>query len=202
MHAPSGPPGQIIFLNGVSSSGKTSIAGQLLVVLEQPWFHMPVDAVNAMRAKRRTMELGQAELDVVLARTRAGFHRAVAGMAAAGNNVVVDHVLSERWRLLDCLAVLADFDVVFVGVSCAPAELDRRERLRGDRDPGLAQAPQELVHAHGCYDLECDTTTASPLDCALRIKDFLARPDPPTAFEELRTMLAEGAMLPPCPPAR
>jgi chloramphenicol 3-O phosphotransferase len=74
------------------------------------------------------------------------------------------------------------------------AELARRERLRGDREPGLAAAQQELVHAHGCYDLECDTTATGPFDCALSIKDFLARPDPPTAFEELRTMLAEGVL--------
>jgi chloramphenicol 3-O phosphotransferase len=93
--------------------------------------------------------------------------------------------------------VLADFEVVFVGVRCAPAELAQRERLRGDREPGLAQAQQELVRAHGRYDIECDTTTTSPLDCALTIRDFLARPDPPTAFDELRTMLAEGAVLPP-----
>jgi chloramphenicol 3-O phosphotransferase len=191
MRAPSGPPGRIIFLNGASSSGKSSIAEQLLEVLEQPWFHLPVDAINAMRAKRRTMELSQAELDVVLARTRAGYHRAVAGMAAAGNNVVMDSVLSERWRLLDCLSVLADFEVVFVGVRCAPAELARRERQRGDREPGLAQAQQELVHAHGRYDIECDTTTTSPLDCARSIRDFLARPYPPTAFDELRTIRAK-----------
>jgi chloramphenicol 3-O phosphotransferase len=140
MHAPSGPPGQIVLLNGVSSSGQTSIAEQLLSVLQRPWFHLPVDAVNGMRAKHRTLALSPAELDVVLARTRAGFHRAVAGMAAAGNNVVMDHVLSERWRLLDCLTVLADFDVAFVGVRCAPAELARRELLRGDREPGPARS--------------------------------------------------------------
>jgi chloramphenicol 3-O phosphotransferase len=195
MQMPYGPPGQIIFLNGASSSGKSSIAAQLLTVLDQPWFHMPVDAINAMRAKPQTARLDQAELDLTLARTRAGFHRAVAGMALASNNIVVDHVLSERWRLLDCLDVLADFDVVFVGVSCAPAELARRERLRGDREPGVAVAQQERVHAHGCYDIECDTTSTSPLQCARMIRDFLlARPEPPTAFDELRTMLAEGVL--------
>jgi chloramphenicol 3-O phosphotransferase len=87
--------------------------------------------------------------------------------------------------------------VVFVGVRCAAAELARRERLRGDREPGLAQAQQELVHVHGCYDIECDTTTTSPLDCARSIRAFLARPEPPAAFEKLRTMLAEGTALPP-----
>jgi chloramphenicol 3-O phosphotransferase len=187
------PPGRIILLNGASGSGKTSIAEQLLLVLDEPWFHLPVDAINAMRSRQRTLELSPADLELVLARTRAGFHRAVAGMAAAGNDVIADHVLSERWRLLDCLAVFAAFDVVFVGVRCAPAELARRERLRGDREPGLALAQHERVHAHGHYDLECDTTNASPLDCALSIKAFLAGArdrNEPSAFDELRA--AEG----------
>ena len=190
-HAPIGPPGRIILLNGASGSGKTSIAGQLLLVLDEPWFHLPVDAINSMRARQRTLELSPAELDLVLARTRAGFHRAVAGLAAAGNHVVADLVLSERWRLLDCLAVLEDFDVVFVGVRCAREELERRTRLRGDRDLGVAMAQRERVHAHGRYDLECDTTYASPLECALSIRAFLALdPHPPRAFDELRA--AEG----------
>jgi len=74
-----------------------------------------------------------------------------------------------------------------------PAELARRERLRGDREPGLALAQHERVHAHGRYDLECDTTHASPLDCALSIKAFLACAsdrNEPRAFDELRA--AEG----------
>jgi hypothetical protein len=100
--------GQVIFLNGTSSSGKSSIAGQLLLVLDRPFFHMSVDAVNGMRARERTLELGPDELAAVLTRTRAGFHRAVTGMAQAGNDLVVDYVLSERWRLLDCLACSTD----------------------------------------------------------------------------------------------
>src|SRR5215472_6983223 len=95
-----GPPGQIVFLNGTSSSGKSSIARELMLILDRPYFHMSVDAINAMRARDRTLALDPAELTAVLARTRAGFHRAVAGMARAGNDVIADHVLSEQWRLL------------------------------------------------------------------------------------------------------
>jgi chloramphenicol 3-O phosphotransferase len=73
--------GQIIFLNGTSSSGKTSVAVALLKVLEKPYFHMSVDAFNSMRARQRTTELSPIELSDTLRRTRAGFHRAVAGMA-------------------------------------------------------------------------------------------------------------------------
>ena len=184
-----GRRGQIILLNGTSSSGKSSIARQLLLMLDPPHFHVSVDAINGMRAEEKTRELDEAGLEVVLARTRAGFHRAVAGLAAAGNDVIADHVLSEPWRLLDCLTVMAGYRVVFVGVRCAPAELERRERERGDRTPGAALAQVALVHAHGRYDVECDTTTASPYDCAVRIRDFLASGQLPTAFDQLRELL-------------
>jgi chloramphenicol 3-O phosphotransferase len=192
MRGTGSPAGQIIFLNGASSSGKTSIAEQLLLVLDRPYFHMSVDAINGMRAKQRTLELGPADLDAVLARTRAGFHRAVAGMAQAGNDIVVDHVLSERWRLLDCLTVLAGLDVVFVGVRCAALELERRERLRGDREPGQAVVQQRRVHAHGSYDIECDTTATSAADCAMAIREFLPRRTTPGAFDRLRSTLLPG----------
>ncbi|CAL9475517.1 chloramphenicol phosphotransferase CPT family protein [Streptomyces sp. enrichment culture] len=185
-HAGPGRGGLIVFLNGTSSSGKSSIAGELLRVLDEPYFHLPVDAFHAMRSRR---EVTPEELPGVLRRTWAGFHRAVAGMAAAGNNVVVDHVLSEEWRLLDCLDLFDARDVVLVGVRCSPEELRRRERERGDRPAGLAARQSQQVHAHGLYDIECDTTTASPLDCARRISAFLPRRPQPTAFQQLRARL-------------
>ncbi|MFF4341230.1 chloramphenicol phosphotransferase CPT family protein [Kitasatospora sp. NPDC001540] len=176
--------GRIIFLNGTSSSGKSSIARELLEILDDGvFFHLAVDGFNAMRTKR---ELGAAELDAALRRTRAGFHRSIAAMAAAGNDLVVDHVLSEPWRLLDCLAVLRPEDVLFVGVHCPVDELTRRELARGDRPPGLAAHQYDLVHRHGDYDLECDTGTATPRECAQRIKDFLPHRPTPTAFTRLR----------------
>jgi chloramphenicol 3-O phosphotransferase len=186
------PPrtGRIILLNGASSSGKTTIAEQLLLMLDPPHFHMSVDAINSMRAKRKTLELDPADLADVLTRTRGGFHRAVAGMARAGNDIVADHVFSERWRLLDCLAVTAGLEVIFVGVRCSPAELRRRERDRGDREPGLALSQHQRVHAHGLYDVECDTTSTTAYECAVAITDFLARRQPATAFELLRASIA------------
>jgi chloramphenicol 3-O-phosphotransferase len=43
----------IIFLNGTSSSGKTTIARELLDVLDELYFHVPVDAFHAMRERDR-----------------------------------------------------------------------------------------------------------------------------------------------------
>ncbi|SDM69528.1 chloramphenicol 3-O phosphotransferase [Streptomyces sp. cf386] len=183
--------GRIIFLNGTSSSGKSSIARELLDILDDDvYFHLAVDGFNAMRTKRI---LAPADLDTALRRTRMGFHRSIAAMAEAGNGVVVDHVLSEPWRLNDCLTVLRPEDVLFVGVRCSLEELTRRERARGDRPPGLAAHQYDLVHQHGDYDFECDTSTASPRECAEAIKAFLPHRPSPTAFTRLRARhLADG----------
>lgn len=62
----------------------------------------------------------------------------------------------------------------------------RRERGRGDRPLGLAARQLDQVHAHGLYDIECDTSRADPLQCASRIKEFLPDRRRPTAFEQLR----------------
>lgn len=181
--------GTVILLNGTSSSGKSSIARALLGLLDGTWFHMPVDAFHGLRGGNPLAGEGlQAEID----RTVKGFHRAVAGMAAGGNNLVVDHPLSRRWRLLDLLDLLVPEDTVLVGVRCPLPELERRERERGDRQPGLAAQQFDHVHAHEVHDLDVDTSLLSPEECALRIRDFLPGRPRPTAFERLDAALRTG----------
>ena len=181
--------GTTILLNGTSSSGKTSIARELLDVLDGTWFHMPVDAFHAMRCKR---EIAEADLQAEIDRTTKGFHRAVAGMAVAGNNLVVDHPLSRRWRLLDLLDVLVPENTVLVGVRCPLPELERREIERGDRQRGLAAQQYHEVHSHHLHDLDVDTSAHSPRECALQIRDALPGLPRPTAFETLRRTLKQG----------
>jgi chloramphenicol 3-O phosphotransferase len=166
-----------VFLNGASSSGKSSIARQLLLVLGRPYFHFSVDAFHAMRAAEPTEPIDE--------RTVLGFHRAVAGMAAAGNDIVVDHALDHPRWFTDCVDTWREHDVVFVGVHCSLPELNRRERLRDDRETGLAARQFRSVHSHGGYDLECDTEVNHPRDCAMQIKDFLAEGDRRRVFAEL-----------------
>ncbi|MFJ4654778.1 chloramphenicol phosphotransferase CPT family protein [Nocardia sp. NPDC088792] len=179
-------PGQVILLNGVSSSGKTSLARQLLCDLDRPFFHIGVDMIGAMRSEPQTDRLDQAALQQALYRTRAGFHRAVAGMALAGNDIVMDHVFSEPWRLQDCLVVMTGIDVVLVGVHCSADELLRREKQRGDRTVGTAAAQLASTHIHGIYDCEIDTSAQSLTDCSAEIRRCARGPVAARAFGRLR----------------
>jgi chloramphenicol 3-O phosphotransferase len=177
--------GRIILLNGASSSGKSSIGRALLPLLPDPWFFVPVDAIGAMRSTVHTRTLDDAEIDEMLRRTRLGYHRAVAALASAGNDVIMDYPLSEQWRLDDLLRTLRDYDVTLVEVRCSPDELERRERDRGDRPVGLSRS-QTTVYAHGECDIAVDTTSADPHRCAETIVQALGEVPAPKAFDRLR----------------
>jgi chloramphenicol 3-O phosphotransferase len=186
--------GTVILLNGTSSSGKSSIARALLDLLDGTWFHMPVDTFHAMRGGHGEREMSDQDLQTEIDRTVKGFHRAVAGMAAGGNNLIVDHPLSRRWRLLDLLDLLVPDDTVLVAVRCPLPELERRETERGDRQPGLAALQYPQVHSHELHDLNVDTSLNSPTQCAQHIHDFLPNRPHPTAFDALRqTLRQDGA---------
>jgi chloramphenicol 3-O phosphotransferase len=177
--------GRIILLNGASSSGKSSIGRALLRLLPDPWFLVPVDAIGAMRSTVHTRVLGNAEISEVLRRTRLGYHRAVAALASAGNDVIMDYPLSEQWRVADLLETLDGYDVTLVEVRCAQEELDRRERVRGDRLVGLSRS-QAMVYAHGESDIVVDTTSTGASECAMTIVNTLGMISPPKAFDRLR----------------
>ncbi|MFI5609188.1 chloramphenicol phosphotransferase CPT family protein [Amycolatopsis sp. NPDC051903] len=178
-------PGRVILLNGPSSSGKTSIGQAMLPLLPDPWFLVPVDSISGMRSTKHNRALGDAKTQEMLRRTRRGYHRVIAALASAGNDVIMDYPLSEPWRLADLLDVLDGYDVTLVDVRCSAEELDRRERLRCDRPRGLA-ASQTGVYAHRDNDLVVDTTRRTAADCAREIVDRFATISRPKAFARLR----------------
>jgi chloramphenicol 3-O phosphotransferase len=70
----------------------------------------------------------------------------------------VEHIVETAQWMSDLVSLLAPCDVFFVGVHCDLDELERRERLRGDRRPGEAAQDHATVHAHCTCDLEIDGT--------------------------------------------
>ncbi|MEF2246492.1 chloramphenicol phosphotransferase CPT family protein [Paenibacillus sp. IITD108] len=181
------PLGTVIFLNGTSSSGKTSISLELQQILDEPYLHisvdkflymLPVDYLNGGKPADTTKD---AVLKVIK-----GMHHALPALVATGNNIIVDHVLEERQWLDECVMLLADYKVLFVSVICSLEELKRREMERGDRNIGLANYQYNLVHIHGIYDLEINTELNKTQECAHQIKKYLNDNPHSNAFKALK----------------
>ena len=152
----------MIILNGASSSGKSTLARRLQDALGSPFLLLSADQLIAagVLPTRRDAAGPFAWVEEMRPRFFDGFHRCIPAMAAAGNDVIVEHVVEFlAWRAqLDQL--LADFDVFWVAVHCDVDEIDRREAARGDRRPGEGRAhvEQNRIHDHGRHDLHIDTT--------------------------------------------
>jgi chloramphenicol 3-O phosphotransferase len=180
------PQSHIIFLNGASSAGKTTLAKALQAVLDRPYFHLSSDQmVEAGALPGRREEGGEFSWASVRPRFFHGFHRSLAAYAGAGNCLVVDHVLEYAPWLTECAALLAPFPVFLVGVHCPLAELERRERARGDRRVGEAEEHLKVVHTFGPYDFEVDTSVRSPEENARLIQTALQDPPTPSAFRRI-----------------
>jgi chloramphenicol 3-O phosphotransferase len=124
-------------------------------------------------------------------RLLAGMYQAIAALAHAGINVVVDDVIHDRRVLRVAVEALPASRVLFVGLQLPREEAERRERERGDRGPGGAAAFYDLVHAHGTYDLLLDTAENSPMACAMQIREALQSGQSRHAFAELARTLAD-----------
>lgn len=116
----------------------------------------------------------------VAERVLSGMRRAIAEMAEAGNNLIVDDVLfgdtpsGSATALAEYRMLLQPFAFHLVGVFAPLDVLEERERARGDRMIGLSRWQYDRVHEGMIYDLEVHTENAPPEDCARLIR---------TAFE-------------------
>jgi chloramphenicol 3-O phosphotransferase len=174
----------IVLLNGVGSVGKGSVARALQEILREPYLHVAMDAFldmlppaywdhdEGLRFLRREIE-GKPAIEVtsgrVTERLLAGMRRAVRALAEAGNNVIVDEV-AERSAIEDYQRLLAPFRLRTVGLFAPLAVLEDRERARGDRMIGLARWQATHLHRGQRYDLEIDTGSATPVECAEKIR--------------------------------
>jgi chloramphenicol 3-O phosphotransferase len=184
------PAGTIIFLNGTSSSGKTSISLELQRNLDEPYLHMSIDKFLNMLPSDYLPNGSKADnAKDAMIKVISGMHNALPAFAASGNNIIVDHVLQERNWLEECVSLLADFKVLFVSLDCSLEELQRREKKRGNRKIGTANFQYNRVHAHGIYDLEINTELNSIEDCARQIKQYLQENHPLNAFKLLKKNL-------------
>ena len=179
--------GKIIFLNGVSSSGKTTLANVLREKLDKPYFLFGVDAflANTLSKKIDGLELYKQALS--------GFHHTIKLYSDMGYNVVVDHILFRIPRgMEEAVELLHDYPVLFVHVTCPIEELRRREKERGDRPIGNAENQlSELMPQDNTYDITVNTYSNSTEECADKIVALLDYPEKFTAFKTLWSQRTE-----------
>ncbi len=178
---------RIVILNGIGSVGKSSIAKALQAMTREPFLHVQMDAFLEMLPEAyhdrpegfvysTSLEDGRPVVDIatgpVGARLMRGMRHAIAAMAGQGNDLVVDEVMTRSdWAEYE--ALLAPFEVLLVGVFAPLEILEAREAQRGDRMIGLARRQFGYLHEGMAYDLEVDTSKASPVECAALIKEEL-----------------------------
>ncbi len=186
-------PGTILLLNGTSSSGKTTLLKTLQATLTEPFLDAGLDRFLWMLPKRYLDRplwddvLGQATQAGAIGRQLvSGMHHAIVALSRSGNHVIADHVLVEPAWLTECIELFSELPAYFVGVRCPLNVLEQRERARKDRTLGQAKAQYEIIHTHGLYDIEVDTSVHGPEVCAQQITHYLTDTQEPFAFRRLK----------------
>jgi chloramphenicol 3-O phosphotransferase len=200
--------GKILFLNGTSSAGKTTLAKALQETLPDCWQHVALDQFrDGLPDKYRGLNApadtaGAQGLNVIpdqkngQAYTRIhfgdagqvvlrGMRRAMRALVDEGVNIIIDDIILEPLFLTDYLSVFEGCEIWFVGVRCDLAVIDAREQARPGRFPGTAFGHADICHAHGLYDVEVNTGTDKPQACANKVISRMSE-GPGTAFNTLR----------------
>lgn len=170
----------VIILNGASSVGKSATARAIQEIAADPFLHIAMDDFLGMLPPRvlgaadgivfepadeEGIPCTRVKVGSVVERALTGMRSAVAAMAAAGNNLVVDDVMWGE-EATDYRRLLGDYDLRFVGLAASLEVLEERERLRGDRAIGLARWQHRRVHRNMSYDLELDANVLSAIERA------------------------------------
>ena len=176
--------GKIIFLNGVSSSGKTTLAKSLQERLTEPLFWLAADTFIDMVPEKYNNPDKPGAMPVCL-KAIAMTHHTIKFFSDMGVNVVVEHIFHYKEWVDECVELLHEYPILLVHVTCPIEELRRREKERGNRDIGRAEIQLQRGYSLDTYDITVDTHNNSTEECADKIIEMLDYPEKFTAFKTL-----------------
>ncbi len=169
---------QIIYLNGPSSSGKTTLAKALQHAFDDLFLHVGIDKIIGWMPEKVNDWTGGAaslgyswkkssdasgnpiqELQIgpYAAKIAKTFQEIVVTLAKMGHHLIIDDVSFGKKQVDEWRELLKDFAVLWVGVNAPLPVLEQREKERGNRIVGSARGQFHKVHAGAVYDLEIDT---------------------------------------------
>jgi chloramphenicol 3-O phosphotransferase len=198
--------GKAILLNGASSAGKTSITKELQTILndvyynvsidqffcngpdyffrDDPWMYYTDTPYPELPAPNLEEDKFRKLIDS-FPKIVSGFHNSIEALLRTGNNVIIDHGFHRKQWMHEFVKLLYKYDVYMIGIFCNPAELEKRERKRGDRPMGMAAYQSQLVHRDLEYDLVINTERLSAIEAAARIKDYVEKNVQPNAIKRV-----------------
>lgn len=194
-------PNEIIYINGPSSAGKTTLARVLQDLLPQPYLYVSIDTLielmppktNDWSGERSAVgysfqktcdESGQETFRVVAGpygqKIAPAFRAMVLALARSGLKLIIDDIAFGSAQVQHWRETLRDFAVLWVGVTADAETLAAREAARGDRLVGSARDQLVRVHTGVTYDLMLDTTALTSTEVAARIIARLSGPNSPS----------------------
>lgn len=165
--------GRIVFLNGVTSSGKTSIVEALQECDDVFFYVVANDLFEEMVGEKYLRENYWKYLSEVIIMM---YHTAKL-YSDMGKNVLIDGILVERDEIKphyqQLLEILKDNPLDMVEVYC-PLEVCRERNI--ERENRYAEQSEEqytLMAKNIKYSIKVDTSTNSPKECANNILNKL-----------------------------
>ena len=161
--------GRIIFLNGVTSAGKTSIVEALQECDDVFFYVVANDLFQEMVGEKFLQENYWKYLSEVIIMM---YHTAKL-YSDMGKNVLIDGILVEREEIKphyqQLLEIMKDNPLDVVEVYC-PLDICRERNIaRGDRYEQQSHEQQDLMARNIAYRMRVDTSLYRPTECADRI---------------------------------
>lgn len=158
--------GRIIFLNGVTSAGKTSIVEALQERDDVFFYVVANDLFQEMVGDKYLRQNYWKYLSEVIVMM---YHTAKL-YSDMGKNVLIDGILVEREEIRphyrQLLEILQDSPLDIVEVYC-PLEICRQRNIdRGDRYESQSEEQHMLMAEDIAYSVRVDTSVLSPMECA------------------------------------
>ena len=157
----------VIVLNGTSSSGKTSLARALQSISPEVYLLCSLDAFWNMTPYQIPASSKH------FPNMKLALSKSVRALAETGHNVIVDIIFCGQKTYKELTEELEGTNLTIVKLECPVEELERREKERGDRAIGLAKSQIDTIHDGVIYDLNLDTSTTTPEECAQTILNSL-----------------------------
>ena len=165
--------GRIIFLNGVTSAGKTSIVEALQDRDDAYFYVVANDLFQEMIGERFLRENYWEHLSRVIILM---YHTARL-YSDLGHDVLIDGILVERPEISPhyrrMLEILGDHPLSIVEVSCPLDVCRQRNVARGDRYETQSEEQAALMAQNIDYALQVRTDLHSPEECAQQIMQAL-----------------------------